>query len=102
MQWDSIIYRHYSKKILEWNWNWDKENFAITSDSKFLSSTLEAFFGRLQYEFREDLTQKNLDNWVHYWNFEKEMSALKGKTPASIYYSDYLQVPNPKLVSQSV
>ena len=83
---DAVIHRVYSKKILSWNWNWEKETIAINDSIKFLGSTLEGFFSRLQYEFREDLTQKNLDKWIHYWNYERDMPALKHKSPSSIYY----------------
>ncbi len=82
---DSMIQRKYSKSVLgKWI-----DTFPITSESKFLSSTLEAFFGRLQYEFRDDLTQKNLDTYIKFWNNERTMKVLNNKTPSSIYYSDY-------------
>jgi len=83
---DYVIHHNYSKKILASNWI---STFPVKDESKFLASTLEAFFGRLQYEMRTSLTLKNLDAYIQFWNNQRTMQALKGKTPSSVYFTDY-------------
>ena len=46
------------------------------------SASLERFFLSVQYEMRAELTQENLDDYVHYYNFQRPHSALNGFTPA--------------------
>ncbi len=80
---DGMIHRWYSKK-LEGNYFISK---AVKEKNHFLLSPLDAFFGRIQNEMRTELTNRNLTNYVDYYNYERPHSALNGKTPADYFFS---------------
>jgi hypothetical protein len=48
-------------------------------------ASLESFFRILQRNMRTDLTQENLDAFVHHWNHERKLRAF-GKTPSQLMY----------------
>lgn len=45
-------------------------------------ASLERFFQSVQYEMRKELTQKNLQDYVNFYNFERPHEGLSGFTPA--------------------
>jgi transposase InsO family protein len=80
---DSDIHHSYKKKLLGDVWY----QLPIGLKNHYLLSPLDAFFGRLQFEFRKDLTQSNLRKWIHYYNFERKHSTLN-QTPSSIFFDN--------------
>jgi hypothetical protein len=78
---DGQIYHCYQKKL-------ENEVGILTSSAvgKTLLTPLDSFFGRLIFEMRSDLTNKNLEKYIHYWNFERKHSALNYHTPSEVYF----------------
>jgi hypothetical protein len=66
---DRTIQHDYSKKILE-----DKCVIVTGADHPAYSATLERFFLSVQYEMRTDLTQENLEKYIHFYNFKRPHS----------------------------
>lgn len=79
---DSNVYLWY-RDILE-----DKALFLVRvgPGNHNLLGRLDGFFGRIQYEMRTNLTQRNLDAYVFYYNFVRKHSGIGGQTPASLFF----------------
>lgn len=52
------------------------------ADHPAYSASLERFFLSVQYEMRTELTQENLEKYIHFYNLQRPHSALEGYTPA--------------------
>lgn len=81
---DGYIYRMYSKQLKEKAFSL----INVRADNHYLLSAIDGFFGRVQYEFREDLTSENLKRYIQYYNYDRKHSALKNKTPSSIFFDN--------------
>ena len=81
---DGQIYHVYENKL-------QNEVGYISSASKTKGKTLltplDSFFGRLIFEMRDDLTNKNLQRYVNYWNFKRKHTALNNHTPSEAFFS---------------
>lgn len=79
---DANIYHEY-RDDLE-----DKALFLVKAgpENHNLLGHLDGFFGRIQYEMRTNLTQRNLDAYVYYYNFVRKHSGIGGQTPASLFF----------------
>ena len=80
---DSMIYHDYLKKL-------QGKAFIhkqVRPSNHFLLSPLDAFFGRIQYEMKGDLTSRNLSKFIDFYNYERPHSALKNKTPSDYFFS---------------
>lgn len=84
---DSEIYTRFHKKLEKYS-----QCFKINNQVKVLLSPLESFFFTIQFNFREELTNENLGQWIKYYNEFRSMkrtrySYLRGKTPEEVYLS---------------
>jgi hypothetical protein len=61
-----------------------KENILFVTPAEHPASvaSLDSFFGRLQFELRADLTERNIRRYVNFWNYQRPHSALEGFSPA--------------------
>ena len=78
---DFFILFHY-KNLLK------KLDFCTTaraSEHPIFLSPLERFFYTTEYEMRSDLTDKNLKDWLIFYNFKRRVTALNGLTPIEKY-----------------
>ena len=78
---DGWLYQRYMTKLRDETYS----IIPIRENNHFLLSPIDGFFGRVQYEFRKDLTQTNLRRYIHHYNYERKHSAIKNKTPSSIF-----------------
>lgn len=85
---DSDIYHSFNQKFKHEDMFWHSAN----DSNRVYLSPLEAFFFNVQFNFREDLTQDNLNNWINFYNSKRKMKKtryeyLRNKTPLEIYQS---------------
>lgn len=59
------------------------------ADHPALSASLERFFLSVQYEMRTELNEKNLEEYIHFYNFERPHDALGGYTPACAWLTGW-------------
>ena len=73
---DRFLSRRYSKLL--------KSYCTILTEASHpaYSASLERFFLSVQHEMRAELTPENLERYVHFYNFQRPHSALRGYTPA--------------------
>jgi hypothetical protein len=75
---DNAIFRRYGRFI-------KRPGMLLDGVMSGVLSPLESFFARFQYEYRGELTDPAIKNWVHYYNYERKSPALQGLTPHQIY-----------------